>query len=157
MASGDASRLSQEALAGAIVVARDSMGGQWRARSTGAGSFVVDALPVGSYTIAVDGSDLAEPVVPVGSPPRVDVGGDVITPAVDVVLRARPLRMRTFDGTAPLPTAPNAEPATERAPERVLESSADATSRAGQSAATSAARPSTRQESRRAAPVPQAP
>jgi hypothetical protein len=157
MASGDASRLSQEALAGAIVVARDSMGGQWRARSTGAGSFVIDALPVGSYTIAVDGSDLAEPVVPVGSPPRVDVGGDVITPAVDVVLRARPLRMRTFDGTAPLPTAPNAVPATERAPERVLESSADATSRAGQSAATSAARPSTRRESRRAAPVPQAP
>jgi hypothetical protein len=108
MTNADVSRLPQDALAGARVVAQDSLGGQWLARSTGGGSFVLDALPVGSYTIAVDGSDLAEPVVPVSSPPRVLIGGDQIAPRVDVVLRARPLRIRTFQGTDPLPTAPNA-------------------------------------------------
>lgn len=106
MTSSDSTRVTRAMLERAIVTARDSVGGKWLARSIGDGAFTVDALPVGTYTIAVDGADLDEPVVAVGGPARVRVGVDMQDEGVDVVLRARPMRLRSFgEATNSVPAA----------------------------------------------------
>ena len=125
MTSSDSTRVTAPMLSRAVVTALDSVGGKWLARSLGDGEFTVDALPVGTYTIAVDGADLDEPVVAVGGPARVRVGADRPDEAIAVELRARPMRLRSFGEAIVKPAAPDASkttvPSRERASTRAGE------------------------------------
>jgi hypothetical protein len=125
MTSSDSTRVTAPMLSRAVVTALDSVGGKWLARSLGEGEFTVDALPVGTYTITVDGADLDEPVVAIGGPARVRVGADRPDEAIAVELRARPMRLRSFGEAIVKPAAPDASkttvPSRERASTRAGE------------------------------------
>jgi len=79
-------------LSGMRAVARDSAGREWVARMSGATVASFDALPPGTYTLELDLSGIAEPLVP-----RVPLPVLHVTPFepsyVTVVLDPRPLRM----------------------------------------------------------------
>lgn len=101
--SSDGSALPGEALAQALVFARDSSGAQWNARATTAGEFLLDALPVGRYTVGVDVSGIDEPLT--ASEQIVQIGG-AAPGVVQLELKARPMRIRTFAASkSPLPDA----------------------------------------------------
>ena len=101
--SSEGSVLPGEALAQAVVFARDSSGAQWNARPTTAGEFLLDALPVGRYTVGVDVSGIDEPLT--ANEQIVQIGGDA-PGVVQLELKARPMRIRTF--TAPKSPLPDA-------------------------------------------------
>lgn len=79
-------------LSKARVIARDTAGREWIARMTASGTARFDALPVGTYTLEFDLSELTEPLVPRGPlAPFVVDGKDVNS--VSVILDPRPIRM----------------------------------------------------------------
>lgn len=102
--SSDGGVLPGDALAQALVFARDSSGVQWNARATTAGEFLLDALPVGRYTVGVDVSGIDEPLT--ANEQIVQVGGGTAPGVVQLELKARPMRIRTF--TAPKSPSPDA-------------------------------------------------
>ena len=51
-------------LSKAHIIARDSLGREWAARMTGPSTATFESLPVGSYTLDFDLSELSEPLVP---------------------------------------------------------------------------------------------
>jgi hypothetical protein len=55
-------RLPQVNLAATIVFARDRQGREWEARRPAPDVAIFDALPIGDYSIVVDGSQLTEPL-----------------------------------------------------------------------------------------------
>jgi hypothetical protein len=125
----DSLRLRAAMLAEAVVYARDSAGATWYARNDTSGHFVLDALPGGRYTISVDASALDEPLSMVTTEPTVVIGGSEPTSVVTIPMRARPIRVKTFDATSPgaLPqTAPTPTPTRRlrKAPRAVLERNA---------------------------------
>ena len=79
-------------LSGLHAIARDASGREWLARMTGASVATFDALPPGIYTLELDLSGVAEPLVP-----RVPLPVLRVTPFepsfVTVVLDPRPLRI----------------------------------------------------------------
>jgi hypothetical protein len=98
----------------AHVIARDNAGREWAARMTGPTTATFEALPVGSYTLEFDLSELTEPLVP-----RTPVATLFVTgkdsKSIIVTLDPRPIRMWNGTGardtTAPKPgTAPSSEP-----------------------------------------------
>jgi hypothetical protein len=76
----------------ARVIARDSAGREWSARMNGSATAVFDALPVGTYTLVFDLSELSEPLVP-RSPLPILVINSREPRSVTVTLDPRPIRM----------------------------------------------------------------
>jgi hypothetical protein len=79
-------------LAKAHVLARDSVGREWVARMTGPTTATFEALPVGTYTLEFDLSDLTEPLVPRGPVSLLRVSGKD-SKSITVTLDPRPIRM----------------------------------------------------------------
>ncbi len=97
-------------LSKAHVIARDSAGREWGARMTGPNTATFESLPVGTYTLEFDLSELEEPLVPRAPVPALIVTG-MGSKAVSVTLDPRPIRMwngpSSHGGTKPSPGAPH--------------------------------------------------
>jgi len=79
-------------LSKAHVIARDASGREWAARMTGPTTATFDALPVGTYTLDFDLSELSEPLVPRAPVPAIVVTGKDFK-SVTITLDPRPIRM----------------------------------------------------------------
>jgi hypothetical protein len=79
-------------LAKAHIIARDAAGREWAARMTGPTTATFDALPVGTYTLDFDLSELSEPLVPRAPVPLMIVTGRDLK-SVTITLDPRPIRM----------------------------------------------------------------
>jgi hypothetical protein len=90
-------------LAKAHVLARDSAGREWVARMTGPTTATFEALPVGTYSLEFDLSDLTEPLVPRAPVSVLRVTGKD-SKSITVTLDPRPIRM--WNGAAPKGTNP---------------------------------------------------
>jgi len=85
-------------LSKAHVIARDSAGREWGARMTGPTTATFEALPVGTYTLVFDLSELTEPLVPRAPVLPLVVSGKE-SKSITVTLDPRPIRM--WNGSAP--------------------------------------------------------
>jgi hypothetical protein len=79
-------------LAKTHVIARDSAGREWAARMTGPTTATFESLPVGTYTLEFDLSELTEPLVPRAPVPALLVSGKDAK-SITVTLDPRPLRI----------------------------------------------------------------
>lgn len=85
-------------LSKAHVIARDSAGREWAARMTGPSTATFESLPVGTYSLQFDLSELSEPLVPRATvPPLVVNGRD--SKSITITLDPRPIRM--WHGSSP--------------------------------------------------------
>ena len=102
-------------LAKAHVLARDNAGREWAAQMTGPTTATFEALPVGTYTLEFDLSDLSEPLVPRAPIPVLVVSGKD-SKSITITLDPRPIRM--WKGGAPKSNVPPADSTTSplRAP-----------------------------------------
>ncbi|HET9982927.1 MAG TPA: hypothetical protein VFQ38_05055 [Longimicrobiales bacterium] len=98
LAAADAERVPASALEKVLVTVRDADGRTWIARRSDATTAVFDALPPGRYTVEIDASDAAEPLRAESALPGFVVGGGAAPVRLELVLRARPLRIRRLDG-----------------------------------------------------------
>jgi hypothetical protein len=100
-------------LSKAHVIARDSAGKEWQARITGPSTATFESLPIGSYTLEFDLSELTEPLVP-----RAPVAGLIVdgkeARSVTITLDPRPVRMWNGSKQHAAPKAP--EPESKSAP-----------------------------------------
>ncbi|MEO8908946.1 MAG: NEW3 domain-containing protein [Gemmatimonadaceae bacterium] len=94
-------------LAKAHVLARDSVGREWAARMTGPSTATFEALPVGTYSLEFDLSELTEPLVPRTPVPVLRVSGKD-SKSITVTLDPRPIRM--WNGSAGKSGAQKATP-----------------------------------------------
>jgi hypothetical protein len=102
-------------LSKAHVIARDSAGREWAARMTGPTTATFESLPVNTYTLEFDLSELSEPLVPRTPVPVLVVTGKD-SKSITITLDPRPIRI--WKGSRPRGTEPpktNA-PAVETAP-----------------------------------------
>ena len=81
-------------LSKAHVLARDSAGREWAAIMTGPTTATFQSLPVGTYTLQFDLSELTEPLVPRAPVATLEVSGKD-SKSVTVILDPRPIRMWT--------------------------------------------------------------
>jgi uncharacterized protein (DUF2141 family) len=81
-------------LSKAHLIARDSAGREWAALMTGPATATFQSLPAGSYTLDFDLSELAEPLVPRGPVPVLNVTGKD-SKSITITLDPRPIRMWT--------------------------------------------------------------
>jgi hypothetical protein len=81
-------------LSRAHVIARDSAGREWAALMTGPTTATFQSLPVGTYTLEFDLSELSEPLVPRTPVPLLIVSGKD-SKSITVTLDPRPIRMWT--------------------------------------------------------------
>jgi hypothetical protein len=79
-------------LAKAHVIARDSAGREWAARMTGPTTATFESLPVGTYTLEFDLSELTEPLVPRAPVSLLLVSGKD-SKSITVILDPRPIRI----------------------------------------------------------------
>jgi len=79
-------------LAKTHLIARDSAGREWTARMTGPTTATFESLPVGTYTLEFDLSELTEPLVPRTPVPMLVVSGKD-SRSVTVTLDPRPIRI----------------------------------------------------------------
>jgi hypothetical protein len=79
-------------LAKTHVIARDSAGREWSARMTGPTTATFESLPVGTYTLEFDLSELTEPLVPRAPVPALVVSGKD-SKSITVTLDPRPIRI----------------------------------------------------------------
>jgi hypothetical protein len=84
-------------LSKAHVVARDGAGREWGARMTGPTTATFESLPVGSYTLEFDLSELSEPLVP-RAPIALLVVSGKDSKSITVTLDPRPIRMWNGSG-----------------------------------------------------------
>ena len=85
-------------LSKAHVIARDSAGGEWAAVMTGPTTATFQSLPLGTYKLEFDLSELSEPLVPRGPLPLLIVTGKD-SKSITVTLDPRPIRMWNGSGT----------------------------------------------------------
>jgi hypothetical protein len=85
-------------LSKAHVIARDTAGREWGARMSGPTTATFEALPVGTYTLVFDLSELSEPLVPRAPVPLLMVSGKE-SKSITVTLDPRPIRM--WNGSSP--------------------------------------------------------
>ncbi|HEX2693339.1 MAG TPA: hypothetical protein VHL12_04695 [Gemmatimonadaceae bacterium] len=88
-------------LAAAHVIARDSSGREWIAKMTGPTTATFESLPVGTYLLVFDLSELSEPLIPRGPIPTLVVNGKD-SKSVTITLDPRPIRI----WKAPTPLGP---------------------------------------------------
>jgi hypothetical protein len=81
----------------AHIIARDSSGREWVATMTGPTTATFQSLPVGTYTLVFDLSELSEPLVPRAPVPTLVVTGKDST-SITVTLDPRPIRMFNPNG-----------------------------------------------------------
>jgi hypothetical protein len=86
-------------LSKAHVIARDSTGREWMAKMSGPTTATFESLPVGTYTLDFDLSELSEPLVPRSPLPQLVVSGKEAE-SVTVTLDPRPIRMWTPPGSS---------------------------------------------------------
>ena len=99
----------------AHVLARDSAGREWAARMTGPTTATFESLPVNTYTLEFDLSELTEPLVPRAPLPLLVVSGKD-SKSITVTLDPRPIRIwRAPPPRGSEPPKTNA-PAAEKAP-----------------------------------------
>ena len=79
-------------LSKAHVIARDSAGREWGAIMTGPTTATFQSLPVGTYTLEFDLSELSEPLVPRAPIPQLIVTGKD-SKSIAITLDPRPIRM----------------------------------------------------------------
>jgi len=79
-------------LSKAHIIARDSVGAEWAAIMTGPTTATFQALPVGTYKLEFDLSELSEPLVPRGPVPLLIVTGKD-SKSITITLDPRPIRM----------------------------------------------------------------
>jgi hypothetical protein len=102
-------------LSKAHVIARDSAGSEWVATMTGPTTATFQSLPVGTYKLDFDLSELNEPLVPRGPLPLLIVTGKD-SKSITVTLDPRPIRM--WNGSGPRGGAPkNEAPPSSKSPE----------------------------------------
>jgi hypothetical protein len=82
----------------AHVLARDSSGREWAAKMTGPTTATFESLPVGTYALDFDLSELSEPLVPRNPLPLLIVSGRE-SRSVTVILDPRPIRMWNGPGS----------------------------------------------------------
>jgi len=82
------------------VIARDSAGREWIARMSGPTTATFESLPIGTYTLDFDLSELSEPLVPRSPLAQLVVSGKE-SKSVTVTLDPRPIRM--WKSTTPSP------------------------------------------------------
>lgn len=92
----DSSRVSPTELQSVQVIARDSLGQAWMARTISSGETVFDALPPGSYTLEIDASAVPEPLRLVTANPKIQVRAEEKTEAVTLLLRGRETKVRVL-------------------------------------------------------------
>jgi hypothetical protein len=97
-------------LSKAHVLARDSAGREWAAVMTGPSTATFESLPVGTYKLDFDLSELTEPLVPRAPVALLIVSGKE-SKSVTVTLDPRPIRM--WNGTA---TPKNSTPPSNQSP-----------------------------------------
>jgi hypothetical protein len=90
-------------LAKTHVIARDSAGREWSARMTGPTTATFESLPVGTYTLEFDLSELTEPLVPRAPVPLLVVSGKD-SKSITVTLDPRPIRI--WKGSQPRQNEP---------------------------------------------------
>jgi hypothetical protein len=79
-------------LAAAHVIARDSSGREWMARMSGPTTATFESLPVGSYSLGFDLSELSEPLIPRAPIPTLVVNGKD-SKSITITLDPRPIRI----------------------------------------------------------------
>jgi hypothetical protein len=99
----------------AHVIARDSAGREWAARMTGPTTATFESLPVGTYTLEFDLSELAEPLVPRAPLPSLLVSGKD-SKSITVTLDPRPIRIWKGSSPRKTETPKNNAPAVDKAP-----------------------------------------
>jgi len=82
----------------AHVIARDSAGREWAALMSGPTTATFQSLPVGTYKLEFDLSELSEPLVPRGPIPLLSVSGKG-SKSIMITLDPRPIRMWTPPAT----------------------------------------------------------
>jgi hypothetical protein len=102
-------------LAKAHVIARDSAGREWAARMTGPTTATFESLPVGTYTVEFDLSELSEPLVPRAPVSLLLVTGKE-SKSITVTLDPRPIRIWKGAPRSGNEPPKNSVPATEKAP-----------------------------------------
>jgi hypothetical protein len=102
-------------LSKAHVIARDSAGREWGARMTGPTTATFESLPVGTYTLHFDLSELSEPLVPRTPVPLLVVSGKE-SKSITVTLDPRPIRMWNGSGSSGNGTKKNSAPAGDQSP-----------------------------------------
>lgn len=85
-------------LARAHVMARDSAGREWIARMSGPTTATFESLPVGTYTLEFDLSELSEPLVPRAPIPLLMVTGRD-SKSMTITLDPRPIRIWRAPGS----------------------------------------------------------
>jgi hypothetical protein len=85
-------------LSKAHVIARDSAGREWAARMTGPTTATFESLPVGTYKLDFDLSELSEPLVPRAPLPLLVVSGKE-SKSITVTLDPRPIKI--WNGSGP--------------------------------------------------------
>jgi hypothetical protein len=85
-------------LSKAHVIARDSAGREWGAKMTGPTTATFESLPVGTYKLEFDLSELSEPLVARAPVPLLVVSGKD-SKSITITLDPRPIRM--WNGAAP--------------------------------------------------------
>ena len=81
-------------LSKAHVIARDSAGREWAALMTGPTTATFQALPIGTYKLDFDLTELSEPLVPRGPVPFLIISGKD-SKSITITLDPRPIRMWT--------------------------------------------------------------
>ena len=106
-------------LSKAHVIARDSAGREWGAIMSGPTTATFQSLPVGSYRLEFDLSELSEPLVPRTPTPMLVVNGKD-SKSITVTLDPRPIRMWNGGtrGNAPKTDTPPASAPATPAPDR---------------------------------------
>jgi hypothetical protein len=100
------------------VIARDSAGREWAAKMSGPTTATFEALPVGTYKLELDLSELSEPLVPRGPLPPLVVSGSE-SKSITVTLDPRPIRMWTPPASqSPKTNAPATEQKSSTVPGR---------------------------------------
>jgi hypothetical protein len=90
-------------LAKAHVIARDSAGREWAAKMTGPTTATFESLPISTYTLEFDLSELTEPLVPRAPVPVLVVSGKD-SKSITITLDPRPIRI--WKGSPPRGTEP---------------------------------------------------
>ena len=100
-------------LSKAHVIARDSSGREWGARMTGPATATFESLPVGTYILEFDLSELTEPLVPRAPVPLLRVTGKD-SKSITITLDPRPIRMWKGPGSPGGGEQKNTTPAAEK-------------------------------------------
>jgi hypothetical protein len=90
----DSSRVPRGALGAATLVARDTTGMSWVARTVEGGTLLFDGLPNGRYTLHLDVTDIAEPLRPQSALPVLLITSGAPRTDIRIALRTRAVRIR---------------------------------------------------------------